>query len=199
MELSTGSTRFVGSPFQPGIHRSPFCLAIAIVMVVASSTLAFGQAGTLDTTYGTGGIATVFSAASGNLLNGAAIQADDKVVMVGSNPNDVIVRLNTNGTLDSSFGSNGVVSPDFGVLGPLDSVVIQPNQQILALSSGFLGTAIGRFNPDGSLDTTFGTAGFASIRLISNGVGAIIPMALQPDGSIVIAGKQPDGALHQQR
>jgi uncharacterized delta-60 repeat protein len=157
-------------------------------MVIASSTLAFGQAGTLDSTYGTGGIATVFSAASGNLLNGATIQADDKIVMVGSNPNDVIVRLNTNGTLDSSFGSNGVVSPDFGVLGPLDSVIIQPNQQILALSSGFLGTAIGRFNPDGSLDTTFGTSGFASIRLISNGVGAIIPMALQPDGSIVIAG-----------
>lgn len=188
MELSTGSTRFVRSPFQPGIHRSPFCLAIAIVMVIASSTLAFGQAGTLDTTYGTGGIATVFSAASGNLLNGAAIQADDKVVMVGSNPNDVMVRLNTNGSLDSSFGTNGVVSQDFGVLGPLMTVIVQPNQQILALASGFGGTAIGRFNTDGSLDTTFGTAGFASIRLISNGVGAMIPMALQPDGSIVIAG-----------
>ena len=119
MELSTGSTHFVRSPFQPGIHRSPLFLAIAIVMVIASSTLAFGQAGTLDTTYGTGGIATVFSAASGNLLNGAAIQADDKVVMVGSNPNDVMVRLNTNGSLDSSFGTNGVVSQDFGVLGPL--------------------------------------------------------------------------------
>ncbi len=171
---------------QSPLHRSPLCLGI--VIVIASSALAFGQAGTLDSTYGTGGIATVFSAASGNLLNGAAIQADDKVVMVGSNPNDVIVRLNTNGTLDSSFGTNGVVSPDFGVLGPLDTVVIQPNQQILVLSSGFVGTAIGRFNSDGSLDTTFGNAGFASIRIISNGVGAIIPMALQPDGSIVIAG-----------
>lgn len=176
MQLSTSNNEFA----------RPSCLLVVIVITL--SALAFGQAGTLDTTYGTGGIATVFSAASGNLLNGAAIQADNKIVMVGSNPNDVMVRLNTNGTLDSSFGTNGVVSQNFGVLGPVMTVVIQPNQQILALASGFGGTAIGRFNSDGSLDTTFGTAGFASIRLIANGASSIIPVALQPDGSIVIAG-----------
>ncbi len=188
MELFAGSNHFRHSLFPPDIRRSPLCLAIAIAIVIASSTLAFAQAGTLDTTYGTGGIATVFSQASGNLLTAAAIQADDKVVMVGTNPNDVLVRLNTNGTLDTSFGTNGVVSQDFGVLGPPVAVVIQPNHQILALASGFLGTAIGRFNTDGSLDTTFGAAGFASTRLISNGASAIIPMALQENGSILIAG-----------
>ena len=188
MELLTGSNRFVRSPFQPGIRWSPGFVAIAIVIVIASSTLAFGQAGTLDPTYGSGGLATVFSQASGNLLTAAAIQADDKVVMVGTNPGDVLVRLNTNGTLDASFGTNGVVSENFNVLGPPMAVVIQPNQQILVLASGFLGTAIGRFNSDGSMDTTFGTGGFASTRLISNGASAIIPMALQSNGSILIGG-----------
>ena len=188
MELFTGSNRFVRSPFQPGIRWSPRFVAIAIVIVIASSTLAFGQAGTLDPTYGSGGLATVFSQASGNLLTAAAIQADDKVVMVGTNPGDVLVRLNTNGTLDASFGTNGVVSENFNVLGPPMAVVIQPNQQILVLASGFLGTAIGRFNSDGSMDTTFGTGGFASTRLISNGASAIIPMALQSNGSILIGG-----------
>jgi len=188
MELLTGSNRSVRSPFQPGIRWSPGFVAIAIVIVIASSTLAFGQAGTLDPTYGSGGLATVFSQASGNLLTAAAIQADDKVVMVGTNPGDVLVRLNTNGTLDASFGTNGVVSENFNVLGPPMAVVIQPNQQILVLASGFLGTAIGRFNSDGSMDTTFGTGGFASTRLISNGASAIIPMALQSNGSILIGG-----------
>ncbi len=188
MELLTGSNRSVRSPFQPGIRWSPGFVAIAIVIVIASSTLAFGQAGTLDPTYGSGGLATVFSQASGNLLTAAAIQADDKVVMVGTNPGDVLVRLNTNGTLDASFGTNGVVSENFNVLGPPMAVVIQPNQQILQFASGFLGTAIARFNSDGSMDTTFGTGGFASTRLISNGASAIIPMALQSNGSILIGG-----------
>jgi uncharacterized delta-60 repeat protein len=188
MELFAGSSYSVRSPFQPGIRWSPRFLAIATIIVIASSSSAFGQAGTLDSTYGTGGIATVFSRANGNLLTAAAIQADDKIVMGGSAPGDVLVRLNTNGGLDTSFGTNGVVSRDFGVLGPIVAVVIQPNQQILAFASGFEGAAIGRFNPDGSLDTTFGNGGFATSRALDSGPSFLSVMAVQPNGAILVTG-----------
>jgi uncharacterized delta-60 repeat protein len=188
MELFAGSSYVVRSSFQRGIRWSPRFLAIAALIVLASASLAFGQAGTLDSTYGTGGIATVFSPANGNLLTAAAIQSDDKIVLGGSAPGDVLVRLNTNGSLDTSFGTNGVVSQNFGVLGPILAVVIQPNQQILALASGFGGAALGRFNADGSLDTTFGTGGFATSRALDSGPETLSVMALQPNGAILITG-----------
>jgi uncharacterized delta-60 repeat protein len=188
MKLFAGSSHIARSPFQRGIRWSPRFLAIATVIVIAWSSLAFGQAGTLDSTYGTGGIATVFSPANGNLLTAAAIQSDDKIVMGGSAPGDVLVRLNTNGSLDTSFGTNGVVSQDFGVLGPIVAVVIQPNQQILAFASGFEGAAIGRFNPDGNLDTTFGSGGFATSRALDTGPSFLSVMAVQPNGAILVTG-----------
>jgi len=178
---------------QPNVSTRRWFGFLAMVVVVASSSLGFGQAGTLDPTYGSGGIATIFSPANGNLLTAAAIQADDKVVMggsTGSSP-DVLVRLNTDGSLDTSFGTNGVVSQNFGVLGPIVAVVIQPNQQILALASGG-GAAIGRFNSDGSLDTTFGSNGFATSGALNSGFGTLSVMALQPNGAILVTG---DGLL----
>ncbi len=188
MELFAGSSHIVRSPFQPGIRWSPRFLAMTTIVVIAWASLAFGQAGTLDSTYGTGGIATVFSPANGNLLTAAAIQSDDKIVMGGSATGDVLVRLNTNGSLDTSFGSNGVVSQNFGVLGPVVAVVIQPNQQILAFASGLEGAAIGRFNSDGSLDTTFGNGGFATSRALDSGPSFLSVMAVQPNGAILVTG-----------
>lgn len=188
MELFADNSYIARFVIRPGVRHSRAFLAVAILIVIASSSLAFGQAGTLDSTYGTGGIATVFSQANGNLLTAAAIQSDDKIVMGGSDPGDVLVRLNTNGSLDTSFGTNGMVSQDFGVLGPIVAVAIQPNQQILAFASGFEGAAIGRFNPDGSLDTTFGNGGFATSRALDSGPSFLSVMAVQPNGAILVTG-----------
>ncbi|MGB8770218.1 MAG: hypothetical protein WCC92_11410, partial [Candidatus Korobacteraceae bacterium] len=97
--------------------------------------------------------------------------------------------LNTNGTLDSSFGSGGIVNSTFGVEGPIVfAIAIQTNGQILAAAGAFNAGSVGRFNSDGSVDTTFGTSGFAVSQSLNSGAGTFNALALQSDGNILVTG-----------
>ncbi len=159
--------------------------------------MAFAQAGSLDTTFGTGGIfSTNFTSPNGTTNNAIAIQSDGKIVVGGIVPNSngaaALVRLNTNGTLDTSFGNGGIVMSSFGITDGaiVFGIAIQPNGQIVAAAEGgFLDFgSVGRFNTDGSVDTTFGSNGFAVSNSINSAVGSTNAMALQPDGSILVTG-----------
>ena len=174
-------------------------LAFLIAMVViASSTLALGQAGQLDSTFGTGGIFTTnFAQYDVTIDSAVAIQSDGKIVLGGTIPtgaNQVaaLLRLNSDGTLDPSFGTGGIVTSDFGIEdgAAVTAVVIQPNGQILAAAVGdfLVDGSVGRFNSDGSVDTTFGTGGFAISRSIDSVAGGLSLMALQADGKILVTG-----------
>ena len=108
-------------------------------------------------------------------LTSIALQADGKIVAVGEN---FVVRYLTNGTLDSAFGSNGIVSLGNDFLGqPTTGVVVQPDGKILVANRYLL-----RFLSNGQFDTSFGnggtarTAGFPSTAL-----------TLLPNGKIVVA------------
>ena len=92
-------------------------------------------------------------------------------------------QLNTNGGLNSSFGTNGKIIADGVAM--LDSV-IAPNGKIIIV--GALGTdfAVGRLSPNGVLDSTFGTTGFVTTDFgLTESAFAV---ALQSDGKIVVAG-----------
>ncbi len=166
-----------------------FAGRLVFLVVIASSTLALAQAGHLDRTFGTGGIFTTnFTQGDATMDVAVAIQSDGKIVVGGSTPGGgALARLNTNGTLDSSFGKGGIVNNSFG-LGVVVGVAIQPDGKILAAAGGFLGGSVGRFNPDGSLDTTFGNGGFATSKSIDSGPGIRSAFALQSDGKILVTG-----------
>ncbi len=164
---------------------------LAAVVVIASSTYALAQAGQLDSTFGTGGIFTTnYTSPDATVATAVAIQSDSKIIVGGTTSNGpALARLNTNGTLDSSFGSGGIVNSSFS---NLDAVVfgiaIQPNGQIVAGAAGFDGGSVGRFNSDGSVDTSFGNGGFAVSRALNSGPGILSALALQPDGDILVTG-----------
>jgi len=164
-------------------------LAFLACVVLAMSTFAVAQAGSLDSTFGTGGIfTTTFTQSDTTMDNAVAIQSDGKIVLGGSTPGGgALARLNTNGTLDSSFGSGGIVNAGFGD-GVVFAVAIQPDGKIVAAAGGFLGGTVGRFNSDGSLDTTFGNGGFASSKSLDSGPGVGNGLALQSDGKILVTG-----------
>lgn len=164
---------------------------LVCVVIIASSTFALAQVGDLDNTFGIGGIFTTNFTQTDSTMNvAAAIQSDGKIVIGGSTPGGAaLARLNTNGTLDSSFGSGGIVSGNLGnVLGLVVGVAIQPDGKILALVSGFEGSAVGRFNSNGSVDTTFGSGGFAVSKSLNSGPGIRSALALQSDGKILVTG-----------
>jgi uncharacterized delta-60 repeat protein len=134
---------------------------------------------------------------------GAALQPDGKIVTVGNanvsgSPDFAIARFNTNGTPDTSFSSDGLVTTNIGFDNARLSfdvgrdVVIQTDGKILAYGQSTNGSALVRYTPSGSLDTSFAGDGILESLAVSfggsssiNGYGKI---ALQADGKILVAG-----------
>jgi uncharacterized delta-60 repeat protein len=154
------------------------------------------QAGQLDPTFGTNGIFTTqFTTIGATIANAMTLQSDGKILAAGSVPSSSfesvgLLRLNTNGTLDTTFGTGGIVSNSFGVeFVQAYGIAVLPNGKIVVAAEGITGGSIGRFNSDGSVDTTFGVNGFAISN--DNGVnaaGGAAVMAVLPDGKIIVTG-----------
>jgi uncharacterized delta-60 repeat protein len=158
--------------------------------------------GSLDNTFDTDGLVTT---AIGNLDDwcySVAIQSDGKIVAAGASlsgsTNDfAIVRYNTDGSLDATFGTLGIVTTPMMGENQGKSVVLQPDGKIVVgghSSNGFdLDFALARYNVDGSLDPTFDTDGIATTDIgSSDDYGNAI--ALQSDGKIVISGYSSIGS-----
>jgi uncharacterized delta-60 repeat protein len=154
--------------------------------------------GALDPGFGTGGKVTT-SIGSGDFGWGVAVQADGRIVVVGSSDQKIaLVRYRTDGALDTSFGVGGSVVTPAGGGGVALSVVVQPDGRIVVagtyrLSSGerFL---LMRYTQDGSLDGSFGASGIA-LTDFGRGSDHAQSLALQADGKIVAVGVAgPSGA-----
>src|SRR5438477_4565918 len=174
----------------------------AIVLAwLNSSQVAEAAAGDLDPTFGSGGMVTTDINRSTDIANAVEVQADGKLVVVWQtyNHNDfsgedfVVTRYNTDGTLDNSFGSGGKVRTDFpGLAAVPSSVVIQPDGKIVVAGGAFpLFTFLGnfelvRYNPNGSLDRSFGNGGIVTTTFPEGSYASDV--ALQPDGKIIAAG-----------
>jgi uncharacterized delta-60 repeat protein len=153
--------------------------------------------GTLDSSFGTGGVvvinvATVLSQSpQACLINSIALQTDGKIVAgglrAGALDNFALARYNTDGTLDSSFGTGGVVVTNVspGHSSDISSIVLQSDGKIVA--AGYLSFvrtfALARYNTDGTLDSSFGTGG-----LVVGPEGTASAVALDPFGNIIVAG-----------
>lgn len=103
------------------------------------------------------------------------------------------------GELDPSFGDLGVLqsaTPPSPVPSN-NAMVLQPDGRIVVLGYVPSNTAlvvVGRYNPDGSPDTTFGSGGFVTFSPTPND-NAPTALALQPDGRIVVGGTTYPGGL----
>ena len=150
--------------------------------------------GSLDTSFDGDGTVLTPVGTSGDYAYDVALQSDGKIVVaghagIGSRNNFAVVRYNTDGTLDTSFGSDGkVTTPLFDTDGA-HAVAIQADGKIVAAgrSLNSVGTefvGVVRYNTDGTLDTSFSGDG----RLISSQGCAAYSSALQTDGKIVLSG-----------
>jgi uncharacterized delta-60 repeat protein len=186
-----------------------------ILLAGANAMERFDSNGQLDTTFGTGGLSALpfFSTAA------IALQSNGKI-MIASAPNfnpgggsgGTVVRFNPNGTLDKTFGLFGQVAsiasggvfdttgtalvsaiafqPDgkFIVAGTIASKLINPPGSI---QTGF---ALVRYNPNGSIDTSFGNAGGILTNFGSNPNATAFALAIQSNGDIIAAGQAGNAA-----
>lgn len=157
--------------------------------------------GSLDTTFGHAGIVTTdFNGHHDYIdsINTVAIQEDGKILAVGQSYNPstkkdfAIARYNANGSLDTTFGTNGKVTTDIaGDDDKASGLTIQKDKKIIVVGSTLHDSSynfgIVRYNPDGSLDKTFGKGGKVTINfnLRSEGAATVIP---QPDNKILVLG-----------
>jgi uncharacterized delta-60 repeat protein len=161
--------------------------------------------GSLDTSFGAGGIVTTIFPGDGSFAFALALQSDGKIIAAGTdffdfNPGDMsdtdfaLARYNPDGSLDTTFGNGGTVTTDF--LGAEDdafSVLIQPDGKIVAVGSAnspfdFYDFAAARYLSNGTLDTSFGTGGKMRVDFGNQDMDIASDAALQPDGKIVAAG-----------
>jgi uncharacterized delta-60 repeat protein len=166
-------------------------------------------AGALDSAFNTTGIVTTAVGSYDNYAQSVALQSDNKIVVGGyayngSNNDFAVVRYTTGGVLDTSFNLTGKVTTAIGSQDDRAfAVAIQPgDQKIVAAGYAFNGGsliddfALVRYCTDGSLDTTFGTAGKVT-TLVGSGIGEsqAYGLAIQSDGKIVAAGYNYNGSI----
>lgn len=167
----------------------------------------YNSDGSLDASFGTGG--TLYTEVPDHVygrIMGVEVLASGKIVAGGSAYSGgidrvVLARYNSNGSLDATFGTGGLVSvaPPAGTQETLDDIAVLADGRILATGNSYTNATgqktfvLLRFNADGSPDATFGTGG----RVIS----APLPdlqitaqaLALLPDGRFLVGGGTNNG------
>ena len=151
----------------------------------------------LDTTFGSGGRV---STPVGDIGQGEAvmIQPDGGIVTAGSREiglasDFALTRHNPDGSLDMSFGTNGIAITDFGGADDkaLDAAPT-PDGGIVAVGGADPGGlvkrdfAVARYNPDGTLDQSFGNHGIVTTDI--SGDDAAVALGIQADGKITLVG-----------
>lgn len=155
------------------------------------------QSGSLDISFGTGGMVSTLIQSSA-WASSLAIQADGKLVTVGASENGTsinfaVARYNQDGSLDNSFDSDGLVTTAIGagLSASAHSVAIQSDGKIVVAGTSHNGTyktfTLVRYNTDGSPDHSFNSTGIV-ITAIGLKDSEIYAVAIQSDGKIVVAG-----------
>jgi len=161
------------------------------------SVARFNSDGTFDNTFSGDGIYN-FNMGGSDEVKSIAIDSDGKIVVAGyaynGSDNDfAVARLNTNGTLDTTFSDDGMVLTPVGTNSDQAyGVAIQDNGKIVVAghtTNVSYGDDFGivRYNSDGTLDTTYGTSGKITLSL-GTGDSFGNALALQLDNKAVVAG-----------
>jgi uncharacterized delta-60 repeat protein len=158
--------------------------------------------GTLDSSFGENGKVTTEILRHYNWAFAVAIQTDGKIVAAGgagdfsTSDGFALVRYNSDGSLDSSFGDGGKVTTAFDSSeGEAYAIAIQSDGMIVA--GGYVEGmtdyhfALARYKSNGKLDKSFGVGGKVTTSFSNFSVTAR-SMAIQPDGKIVLAGYAGD-------
>ena len=169
------------------------------------SVLRLHPDGRPDSTFGVNGWMVTDLGTTYEYPNAIALQADGKIILAGRVDEETfadfgMIRYTTDGQLDTFFGEKGIVITDFRDEDLATSILIQPDGQIIL--GGFSSvTALGdfalaRYNPDGTLDKSFGTGGKVRTDLDgTNQSDYINDMVLLADGSIIAAGNANNNNL----
>ena len=175
---------------RPVLGRAARALAAGALAACIVPSAAGAAAGDPDPSFGTAGRQILPRAGEPVAV---LVQPDGKpiVVMKGPAQNDgfLAARLGVDGSLDRSYGGDGIAAADFGTGASVAAAALQPDGRlVVAGSAGNGDMAVARFQTNGSLDPSFapGDADGDGKKVIEGRRGAV-GVAVQEDGEIALA------------
>jgi uncharacterized delta-60 repeat protein len=175
-------------------------LSTFTVFVICTFNLqvpAWAADGDLDTSFGTGGKVTTAIGSADDTAYSVVLQSDGKIIAVGQSDNGAntdfaVVRYNADGSLDTSFDTDGKVTTAIGSSNDnARSVVLQSDGKIVVVGNSWSSVydfAVVRYNADGSLDTSFSGDGKVTTQVGGSLSDTAYSVVLQSDGKIIVAG-----------
>lgn len=163
----------------------------------------FNADGLQDVTFNGRGWAVTGFGTTSILCKSIALQNDGKIVAAGATStfsylgdswDFALARFNADGSLDTSFDSDGRVITDFGTRSDVGfAIAVQEDGKIIVVGDSASRFAVARYNVDGSLDTTFDGDGRVITDDEYSGEQAR-SLAIQADGKIIVAGYSGNGS-----
>ncbi len=174
--------------------------------------LKFRPDGSVDSSFGTGGRASVNFRGTTDIAAALSVQRDGKIVIAGYSLSGdgvtadiALARFNSAGALDASFGASGKVLLDIGSTGTALSeakgLAIAANGSIYV--GGFTQTpakqdaVVVRFKSSGALDLSYGSRGVVTVDFLGH-ADEFSAVALQKDGKLIAAGSATNAAGHRE-
>ena len=170
------------------------------------AVLRYTSAGVLDTSFSADGKVVVDIDSKDDVGYSVAIQSDGKIVVAGASATDsfglsfdfAVIRLTTSGSLDSTFGTNGIVTIGFGFGSDYATgLAIASDGDIVAVGYGSNGSnfdfAVARLTSAGVLDTAFDSDGKVLVP-VGSGADYGHAVAIASDGDILVAGTSHKGS-----
>jgi len=172
----------------------------------------YNTTGSVDTTFcncSTGEVIAHLPNTTGIFGNAMVLQSDGKIVVGGSADNGgnhqyLLLRYTTDGTLDTSYGTSGVVRTDInGDYDEIDAMQLLPDGKILAAGTSSLPNtgldfALVKYTTTGSVDSSFGVHGSVTTDVDNIKTDVATSIALEPDGRIVLAGRSFGNGFYEQ-
>jgi uncharacterized delta-60 repeat protein len=162
--------------------------------------LRYDSYGVLDPTFGNSGIViTEINGRRGKM--DLALQSDGKIILVGpseveSSHHFTVLRFNDDGSLDKSFGNNGVTKTIIGNYSEAESVALDYNGNIVVAGTTELGNeqfVVAMYDKNGMLVSDFGLDGIVKTSFIKNSVDRAHSVVIDSDGNIIVAGETKNG------
>lgn len=180
-------------------HITRYC-PLVLALSLASAGIGMSDPGYLDTTFSTDGKVTRDIGGAYDRANQVLVQMDGQILVAGYSNNGsdndfLLLRYNTDGTPDTTFGTNGIVTTDFNS-GSQDlawAAVLQTDGKIVLAGGSDADFALARYLPSGELDDTFGTNGLVTTDFADGGE-SINDLYVDGSGKFVVAGSKNEGA-----
>jgi uncharacterized delta-60 repeat protein len=179
---------------------------IFLLFILFVPNVNFSQFGTLDTSFGRGGIVITPFAGFDSAVQSLLIQPDNKIIAGGSitksgSTQFSLARYNIDGSLDETFGNLGQAITNYPELMVMSSIALQSGGKIIVAGNLYNSSisisrfVLVRYDSNGILDTSFGIDGRV-ITNISDKLDRIASVIIQNDGKIIASGATSDDATY---